>query len=54
MQLVTTAEVLAYVAECAESIIEDDLNEAGDWTNEEFAELTSRAMTLVRNLQNWS
>lgn len=41
---VTEAQVMAYIASSAESIIEDDLNESGDWTPEEHEELTTRAM----------
>jgi hypothetical protein len=54
MQLVSTAQVLHYIAECAESIIEDDLNESGTWTNEEFEELHKRSMELVNALQKVS
>lgn len=45
MTKATHAELMAYIAECAESIIEDDMNESGDWTEEEHEDLVSRAMT---------
>lgn len=37
-------EVMQYIAQCAESIIEDDMNEDGDYTEEEHEELVNRAM----------
>ena len=45
MAKATHEEMMAYIAQCAESIIEDDLNECGDWTDEEHDDLTDRAMT---------
>lgn len=44
MAKATERELMLYIAECAESIIEDDLNESGDWTEEEHEDLTRRAM----------
>ena len=42
--MITNEDVLAYIAKCAESIIEDDLNEAGRWADDEFDELRDRAL----------
>lgn len=44
MAKATQEQLMAYIAQCAESIIEDDTNESGDWTEEEHDDLTSRAM----------
>lgn len=44
MAKVTEAELMRYIAQCAESIIEDDMNESGDYTEEEHDDLTTRAM----------
>ena len=44
MAKATEAELMAYIARCAESIIEDDMNESGDWTPEEHDDLISRAL----------
>lgn len=47
MREITDAVVLKYIAESAESIIEDDLNESGDWTDEEHKELVRRAFEWI-------
>lgn len=44
MTKATNAELMAYIAQCAESIIEDDMNETGDWTQEEHDDLIARAL----------
>lgn len=51
MSFVTTEQVLAYVGSCAESMIEDDTDEDGTWTQDEFEELQERALKLVHRLQ---
>lgn len=40
----TSAQLMAYIARCAESIIEDDMNEGSEWTRAEHEDLTDRAM----------
>ena len=35
---------MAYIAQCAESIIEDDLNESGDWSEADHEILRDLAM----------
>lgn len=52
MSLVTTAQVLAYVADCAKYMMEMDTNEAGSWSDEEFTELQTRAFALTRRLKS--
>jgi hypothetical protein len=42
--MIADEDVLAYIAKCAESVIEDDLNETGRWTDDEFDELRDRAL----------
>lgn len=44
MAKVTEAELMVYIAGCAESIIEDDMNESGEYTEEEHDDLVERAM----------
>lgn len=44
---ITDQEVLKYIAECAESIIEDDTNELGKWTDEEHRELVRRSFEWI-------
>lgn len=44
---ITNEVVLRYIAECAESIIEDDFNESGEWTDEEHRELVERAFDWI-------
>lgn len=48
MSRITERDVLAYIAESAETIIEDDTNEAERWTDEEHDELTRRAFEWIR------
>lgn len=47
MQRISTAQVLAYVAEAAEATVKSDTNEAGRWTPMEFKELRERAFALI-------
>lgn len=49
---VTERDVHRYVAECAESIIEDDLNESGEYTDEAFEELRERAFDLMMQMSS--
>lgn len=55
MAKATELELMAYIAQCAESIAEDDMNESGDWTEEEHADLIERTLswchTQYQNLQ---
>lgn len=44
MSYVTEAALMQYIAVCAESIIEDDMNESGDYTADEHRNLVSRAL----------
>lgn len=44
MAKATESELMAYIASCAESIIEDDMNESGEWSDDEHIDLTRRAM----------
>lgn len=44
---ITDQVVMAYIAESAESIIEDEFNEDGEWTDEEHAELKRRAFEWI-------
>lgn len=39
--------VKEYIAECAVSIIEDDMNESGDLTDEEHQELVDKAFKWI-------
>lgn len=39
----TSQQVRDYVADCAETLIEDDINESGRWTDEEHRELVNHA-----------
>jgi len=41
----TEAELMAYIARCAESIIEDDMNEDGEYSEAEHDRLVDRALT---------
>ncbi len=41
----TPAQVMAYIASCAESIIEDDLNEDGEWSEAAHDNLVERALS---------
>lgn len=45
--MITDEQVMEYIAGCAESVIEDDLNEDGEWTDEEHEELINRAMEWI-------
>lgn len=47
MTEITDEMVLKYIAESAESVIEDDLNEDGDLTKEEHKELVKRAFEWI-------
>lgn len=44
MAKATYDELMRYIAQSAESIIEDDMNESGDWTPEEHDDLVRRAL----------
>lgn len=44
----TDQAVLSYLADRVEEAIEDDFNEDGVWTDEEFADLKRRAFEWVR------
>jgi hypothetical protein len=44
---ITDEMVREYVGECAISIIEDDMNESGDFTEEEHEELIRRAFQWI-------
>ena len=47
MSKITEKQVLKYIAESAEVVIEDDLNEAGNWSDEEHEELVALAMSWI-------
>jgi hypothetical protein len=49
---ITDAMVLDYILEAAESIIEDDMNESGEYTDEEFDELRERAFDMMYELRS--
>jgi hypothetical protein len=48
---ITVNQVLIYIVEAAESIIEDDLNESEEWTDEEFAELQRLAFSVISQVK---
>lgn len=45
MAKATERELMSYIASCAESIIEDDMNESGEWTEAEHEDLVERALS---------
>lgn len=47
---ITEQDVHSYVAECAESIIEDDFDEGGLYTQEAFEEIQRRARRLMKQM----
>lgn len=49
---VTDKDVRKYVANAAQYYMADDINEAGDYEDEEFEELQSRAKELIREIRN--
>jgi hypothetical protein len=52
MAKATQEQLMAYIAQCAESIIEDDMNESGDWTDKEHDDLVGRALAWCSR-QHW-
>lgn len=46
---VTPDDVFDYIATAAESFAEDDLNEDGEWSEEDHAELIGRVMDWCRD-----
>lgn len=48
---ITVHDARKYVADAAESAIEDDLNEDGLWTDEQFEQLREVAFSIIRDLR---
>lgn len=50
-ELVTANQVVLYIADLAESMLEMDYNESEDWADEQFEELQTRARRMIRELR---
>lgn len=51
MSRITDEDVIRFVAECAESIVEDWHDEDGEYTEEEFRDLYDQSMDLIYRMK---